>query len=183
MRKLGLVTNCIQGQAEIMRRITTFVVVLQCYLGLPKPSFHCARKLFTIINILRIRNQIQDVPNYLKEFYKQCSVSFFLPFPVDGIKQMFFQAEFCKHAFQKLSFSFPHHLCLVDVDGVLEGVADEVDDHNPCNNRQGINKGLKRILQNLRDKNLDNFNWSYCYTSSVNMFICMCLFNAFIFIF
>ena len=29
---------------------------LTSYLGHPKPSFHCVRKLFTIIHILRIGN-------------------------------------------------------------------------------------------------------------------------------
>ena len=29
---------------------------LTSYLGHPKPSFYCVRKLFTIINILRIEN-------------------------------------------------------------------------------------------------------------------------------
>ena len=57
---------------------------LTSYLGYPKLILHCVHKLFSIINILPIGNQIQDVPQiiYLKEFYKWCSVPFFPPIPV-----------------------------------------------------------------------------------------------------
>ena len=51
-------------------------------LGHPKPSFHASvRKLFTIINILRIGNYNWDVPKLFKRVYKWFSVSFFLPIP------------------------------------------------------------------------------------------------------
>ena len=40
---------------------------LTSYLGHPKPSFYCARKLFTILNSLHIENQICYVPQIIKK--------------------------------------------------------------------------------------------------------------------
>ena len=60
-----------------------FCSSLTNYLGHPKPSFHCVRKRFTISYSLRIKNyRFGMSPNYLKEFYNRCFVSFFLPISV-----------------------------------------------------------------------------------------------------
>ena len=59
-----------------------FCSFLSSYLRHPKPSFHCVRKLVTILNSLCIKTRFRMSPNNLKEFYKWCFVSFFLPIPV-----------------------------------------------------------------------------------------------------
>ena len=52
------------------------------YLGHPKPSFPCVRKLFTIINILSIENQIQDVPKLFERVLQMVLCLIFMPISV-----------------------------------------------------------------------------------------------------
>ena len=68
-----------------------FCSSLTSYLGHPKPSFHCVRKLFTILNSLHAHwTSFGMSAHYLKEIYKWCSVSFFLPISVRAIFNQIF---------------------------------------------------------------------------------------------
>ena len=77
------ILDYIQGYAERIRRITTFVVLLQVIWAIPNQVFtvYSLLKLFTIINILPIGNYIWDLTKLFKRVLQMVLHLILSPYP------------------------------------------------------------------------------------------------------